>query len=45
MQHGEAGRIKTHYSQAELTGLIEAAEKVCETESRNHVASTRIGQQ
>jgi integrase len=35
-----SGRITTHYSQAELTGLIEAAEKVCDTESRNSPATT-----
>jgi integrase len=35
-----SGRITTHYSQAELTGLIEAAETVCETESRNSPATT-----
>jgi hypothetical protein len=27
-------RLTTHYSQAELTNLIAAAEKVCESESR-----------
>src|SRR5271169_3477481 len=37
-----SGRITTHYSQAELTGLIEAAEKVCETESRESPAITRL---
>ncbi len=35
-----SGRITTHYSQAELTSLIEAAEKVCATESRNSPATT-----
>jgi integrase len=35
-----SGRITTHYSQAELTGLIEAAEKVCDTESRKSPATT-----
>ena len=35
-----SGRITTHYSQAELTSLIEAAEKVCSTESRNTPATT-----
>ena len=35
-----SGRITTHYSQAELTSLIEAAEKVCDTESRNSPATT-----
>jgi hypothetical protein len=34
----KSGRITTHYSQAELTNLIEAADKVCTTESRNHMA-------
>ena len=38
-----SGRIKTHCSQAELSSLIEAADKVCETESRkisrSHLAS------
>jgi hypothetical protein len=36
-----SSRITTHYSQAELTNLIEAAEKVCDTESRNHLASAQ----
>jgi integrase len=35
-----SGRITTHYSQAELTSLIEAAEKVCATESRKSPATT-----
>ena len=35
-----SGRITTHYSQAELTSLIEAAEKVCDTESRKSPAIT-----
>jgi integrase len=35
-----SGRITTHYSQAELTSLIEAAEKVCDTESRKSPATT-----
>ena len=35
-----SGRITTHYSQAELTGLIEAADKVCDTESRKSPATT-----
>ncbi len=35
-----SGRITTHYSQAELTSLIDAAEKVCSTESRKTHAST-----
>ena len=36
----KSGRITTHYSQAELTNLIEAAEKACTTESRKTPAST-----
>jgi integrase len=35
-----SGRITTHYSQAELASLIEAAEKVCDTESRKSPATT-----
>jgi integrase len=35
-----SGRITTHYSQAELGGLIEAADKVCDTESRKSPATT-----
>jgi hypothetical protein len=35
-----SGRITTHYSQAELTSLIEAAERVCDTESRKSPAIT-----
>jgi integrase len=35
-----SGRITTHYSQAELASLIEAAEKVCDTESRKTPATT-----
>ncbi len=35
-----SGRITTHYSQAELTSLIEAADKVCDTESRKTPATT-----
>ena len=35
-----SGRITTHYSQAELTNLIEAADKVCSTESRKTPANT-----
>ena len=34
-----SGRITTHYSRAELTNLIEASEKVCETESRKSHAT------
>jgi len=36
----KSGRITTHYSQAELRNLIEAAEKVCTTESRKSPATT-----
>ena len=36
----KSGRITTHYSRAELANLIEAAEKVCATESRNSPATT-----
>ena len=43
----KSARITTHYSQAELTSLIEAADKVCSTESRKSPATTwlrrRIG--
>ena len=35
-----SGRITTHYSQAELTNLIEAAEKVCAEQSRKTPATT-----
>ncbi|MGA2710131.1 MAG: tyrosine-type recombinase/integrase [Steroidobacteraceae bacterium] len=35
-----SGRITTHYSQAELTNLIEAAEKVCAAQSRKTPATT-----
>ena len=35
-----SGRITTHYSQAELANLIEAAEKVCDAESRKSPAVT-----
>ncbi len=35
-----SGRITTHYSQAELTNLIAAAESVCESESRKTPATT-----
>jgi integrase len=35
-----SGRITTHYSQAELTNLIEASEKVYDTESRKTPATT-----
>jgi hypothetical protein len=36
----KSGRITTHYSQAELSNLIDAAEKVCEAESRKTPATT-----
>jgi len=36
----KSGRITTHYSQAELSKLIEASEKACETESRKSSATT-----
>ncbi len=36
----KSGRITTHYSQAELSNLIEAADKVCTTESRKTHATT-----
>jgi integrase len=36
----KSGRITTHYSQAELTNLMEAADKVCTTESRKSPATT-----
>ncbi|HUN26045.1 MAG TPA: tyrosine-type recombinase/integrase [Steroidobacteraceae bacterium] len=36
----KSGRITTHYSQAELANLIEAADKVCTTDSRKSPAST-----
>jgi integrase len=35
-----SGRITTHYSQAELSNLIAAAEKVCESDSRKTPATT-----
>jgi integrase len=35
-----SGRITTHYSQAELTNLMEATEKVCATQSRKTPAIT-----
>jgi integrase len=35
-----SGRITTHYSGAELAGLIAAAERVCTTDSRNSPATT-----
>jgi len=37
-----SGRITTHYSQVELTNLIEAADKVFDAESRNHVVATEV---
>src|SRR5271166_4166068 len=36
-----SGRITTHYSQAELTSLIEAAEKACAAQSRNDVVAAQ----
>ena len=36
----KSGRITTHYSQAELSNLIDAAERVCEAESRKTPATT-----
>ena len=36
----KSGRITTHYSRAELEKLIEAADRVCETESRKTPATT-----
>jgi integrase len=36
----KSGRITTHYSQAELSKLIEASEKACDTESRKSPATT-----
>ena len=36
----KSGRITTHYPQAELTSLIEAADKVCSTESGQSPATT-----
>jgi integrase len=36
----KSGRITTHYSQAELSNLIEAVEKVCNAESRKTPATT-----
>ncbi len=36
----KSGRITTHYSQAELTSLINAAERVCETDSHKSPATT-----
>jgi integrase len=40
-----SGRITTHYSQAELTSLIEAEERVCDTESRKSPATTWLRRQ
>ena len=34
----KSGRITTHYSRAELSNLIEAAEKACEADSRKSPA-------
>jgi integrase len=36
----KSSRITTHYSSAELTSLIAAAEKVCDSESHNSPATT-----
>jgi integrase len=36
----KSGRITTHYSQAELSNLIAAADKVCDTESRKSPATS-----
>ena len=36
----KSGRITTHYSQAELSNLIAAAEKACGVESHNSPATT-----
>lgn len=36
----KSGRITTHYSQAELSNLIEAADKVCDAKSRKTPATT-----
>jgi len=38
----KSGRITTHYSNAELASLIEAANKVCSMESRKSPAITRL---
>ena len=37
------GKITTHYSGAELEGLIEAANSVCETKSRTGDVETKSG--
>jgi hypothetical protein len=36
----KSGRINTHYTRADLSNLIEAAEKVCETKTRKTPALT-----
>ena len=36
----KSSRITTHYSSAELTSLIAAAEKVCDEKSHNSPATT-----
>ena len=36
----KSSRITTHYSSAELTSLIAAAEKVCDADSHNSPATT-----
>ena len=40
----KTGKITTHYSAAKLGGLIEAANKACETKSYTGNAETKIGQ-
>ena len=44
----KSSRITTHYSAAELTSLIAAAEKICDSESHNSPATTwlrrRVGE-
>ena len=40
----KSSRITTHYSSAELTSLIAAAEKVCDGESHNSPATTWLRQ-
>jgi hypothetical protein len=39
----KSGRVTTHYSQAELSKLIKAPVKACDSESRNHLASAKDG--
>lgn len=38
----KSGRITTHYSQSELANLIAAADKICATDSRNHMAAPKV---